>query len=78
MVTSFKDDIINKWRIGGYPAPLHEDCMQHHGQEGDPGVTPGICGAIGKRTQVILVWVNAPCVENASHLWRLRVTRARP
>jgi hypothetical protein len=30
---------------------------QHHEHKGDPGVTPGTCGAIGERDQVILVWV---------------------
>ena len=42
------------------PAPLLEECPQHHGHKGDPGVTPGTCGAIGERAQVILVWVRAP------------------
>ena len=41
-------------------APFLEECPQHHGHKGDPGVTPGTCGAIGERTQVILVWVRAP------------------
>ena len=41
-------------------APLLEECLQHHGHKGDPGVTPGTCGAIGERAQVILVWVRAP------------------
>jgi len=40
-------------------APLHKECPQHHGRHGDPGVTPGTCGAIGERDQVILVWVRA-------------------
>ena len=40
-------------------APLLEECPQHHGHKGDPGVTPGTCGAIGERAQVILVWVRA-------------------
>ena len=40
-----------------YHAPLHEECLQHHGHKGDPGVTPGTCGAISERAQVILVWV---------------------
>ena len=34
-------------------APLHEECPQHHGYKGDPGVTPGLCGAIGERAQVM-------------------------
>ena len=41
-------------------APLLEECPQHHGHKGDLGVTPGTCGAIGERAQVILVWVRAP------------------
>ena len=45
---------------GGCRAPLLEECLQHHGHKGDPGVTPGTCGAIGERAQVILVWVRAP------------------
>ena len=52
---------------GGCCAPLHEECPQHHGHKGDPGVTPMTCGVIGERAQVILVWVRAPGVENASH-----------
>jgi hypothetical protein len=43
-------------------APLHEECPQHHGHKGDPGVTPGTCDAIGERDQVILMWVRAPGV----------------
>ena len=47
--------------IGKYCcAPLLEECPQHHGHKGDPGVTPGTCGTIGERAQVILVWVRAP------------------
>ena len=38
-----------------YHAPLHKECPNHHGHKGDPGVTPETCGAVGKRTQVILV-----------------------
>ena len=41
-------------------ATLLEECPQHHGHKGDPGVTPGTCGAIGERAQVILVWMRAP------------------
>ena len=41
-------------------APLLEECPQHHGHKGDPGVTLGTCGAIGGKAQVILVWVRAP------------------
>ena len=41
-------------------------------------VTPETCGTIGERTQVIIVWVKAPRVKNASHPHRLGVTRVRP
>ena len=41
-------------------APLLKECPQHHGHKEDPGVTPGTCGAIGERAQVIVVWVRAP------------------
>ena len=33
--------------------------------QGGPKVTPGTCGAIGEKVQVILVWVRAPGVKNA-------------
>jgi hypothetical protein len=42
-------------------APLHKECPQHHERKGVPGGTPGTCGAIGERVQVILVWVRALC-----------------
>ena len=58
--------------------PLHEDYPQHHRYKGDPGMTPRIYGAIGKRAQVILVWVRAPGFGNTSHPRRLGVTRVRP
>ena len=41
-------------------ASLLEECPQHHGHKRNPGVTPGTCGAIGERAQVILVWVRGP------------------
>ena len=44
-------------------APLFKECSQHHRHKGDPGVTPGTCGAIGERAQVILVWVKAPWLQ---------------
>jgi len=59
-------------------APLHEECPKHHGHKGDPGVTPGTCGAVGERAQVILVWARAPGVGNASHPRRLGGMRVRP
>ena len=37
-------------------APLLEECPKHHEHKGDPRVTPGTCGAIGERAQVILMW----------------------
>ena len=59
-------------------APLLEECSQHHGHMGDPGVTPKTCGAIGERAQVILVWMRAPGGGNASHPQELGVMRIRP
>ena len=50
---------LNFWNMTRYRAPLHEECPQHHGHKGDPGVTPGTCGAGGERAQVTLVWVRA-------------------
>ena len=49
-------------------APLLEKYSQHHGNKGDPEVSPRTCGAIGKRAQVILVLVRAPGHGNTSHL----------
>ena len=40
-------------------------------------MTPETCGAVGERAQVILVWVRALGVKNASHLRRLGVMRVR-
>ena len=31
-------------------------CPKHHGHKGDPGVTPGTCGAGGERAQVVESW----------------------
>ena len=47
-------------RVQDCRAPLLEECPQHHGHKGDPGVMLGTCGTIGERAQVILVWVRAP------------------
>ena len=69
-----RDGIIGKCCC----APLHEECQKHHGYKRDHGAMPGTCGAIGEMTQVILVWVRARGVKNASHPRRLRVTRVRP
>ena len=63
---------------GDCRAPLHMECPKHHGHKGDPGVTPKTCDAVGERAQVILVWVRAPGVGNASHPQRLGVMRVRP
>jgi hypothetical protein len=41
-------------------------------------VTPGTCGAIGERAQVILMWVRALGVGNASHPQRPGIMRVRP
>jgi hypothetical protein len=59
-------------------APLHKGCPKHHGHKGDPGLTPGTCGAGGEKAQVILVWVRAPGVGNASHPRALRVMKVKP
>ena len=48
------------------------------GTKGDPIMPPGTCGAIGERAHVILVWLRAPDVENASHSRKLEVIRVRP
>ena len=37
---------LDLWFFGCH-VPLHEECLKHHGRKGDPGVTPGTCGAIG-------------------------------
>jgi hypothetical protein len=58
-------------------APLHKECLKHHGHKGDPGVTPGNCGTDGEKAQMILVWVRAPGVGNASHPRGLGVMKVR-
>ena len=50
-----------------YHAPIHQEYPKDHGHKGDPGVTPETCCAIGKRPQVILVWMRAPGIGNTSH-----------
>jgi hypothetical protein len=40
-------------------------------------VTPGTCGTGGEKVQMILVWVRAPGVGNASHPQGLRDMRVR-
>ena len=46
--------------------------------QGGPGVTPGTCGDIGEMAQVILVWVRALGIGDASHPRRPGVMRVRP
>jgi hypothetical protein len=58
-------------------APLHKECPKHHRHKGDPGVTFGTFSTDGEKAQVILVWVRAPGVGNASHPRRLKVMRAK-
>ena len=52
-------------------SPLIEECSQHHGYKGNPGVTLMTCGTIGENAQMILVWVRVPSIENAYHPQRL-------
>ena len=59
-VEAIRDDYAHWQGNDKCRAPLLEECPQHHGHKGDPGVTPGTCGAIGERAQVILMWVRAP------------------
>jgi hypothetical protein len=62
---------------GNCRAPVHKECPKHHGHKGGPGLAPGTCDAVGERAQVILMWVRAPGVGNASHSRRLGVARVR-
>jgi hypothetical protein len=57
---------------------VYEEYLKHHGHKGDPGATPGTCGVVGERAQVILMWVRALDIGNVSHPKRLRATRVRP
>ena len=47
-------------------SPLHEECAKHRGKKWVPKMTPEIFGVIAERAQVILVWVRAPGVRNAT------------
>jgi hypothetical protein len=69
--SSIVDEGIDSVWWGECCAPLHKGCLKQQGHKGDPGVTPGTCGAGGEKAQVILVWVRAPGVGNASHPQRL-------
>jgi hypothetical protein len=64
--------------LHGCRAPLHKGCLKHHGHKGDPGETPGTCGAGGEKALVILVWVRAPGVGNASQPRGLGGMRKKP
>jgi hypothetical protein len=59
-------------------ATLQKETPKYQGHKGDPGVIPGTCGVGGEKAQVILVWVKAPGVGNASHPQGLGVMRVRP
>ena len=48
------------------PAPLHEECLKHHGHKGDPRVTHETCGAIGDDTPM----------RSVSGEWRVDIWRA--
>jgi len=61
-----------------YCAPLHKRCHKQYGHKRDPIVTPGICRANGERAQMIIVWVRAPGVGNASHPQEQEVMRIKP
>ena len=43
-----------------------------------PEMTLAACSACGKRAQMIIAWVKAPCFGNAFHPQRLGVTSVRP
>jgi hypothetical protein len=58
-------------------APLQNGCLKHHGHKGNPRVTSKTCGTGGEKTQVILVWVRAPGVGNASHPQNLGVMKGK-
>ena len=47
--------------------PLHEECSTNHGQKEDPRVTPKTCGTVGGRAALILLWMRAMSIGNASH-----------
>lgn len=45
---------------------LHEECPKHHVDKEDPKATPVTYGAVSERALVILLWVKALGVGNAS------------
>ena len=72
--TRIVDEGIDSIWEGECRASLFEECPPHHGHKEDPGLMLGTCGAIGERTQLILVWMRAarrwerlPPMEARSH-----------
>lgn len=57
--------------------PSYEGCPKHHGHKENLGVTLMTYGAGGERAQVILMWLRAPSVGNASHPQRIIVINVR-
>lgn len=47
-------------------APLHEECPKHHGHKENSKITPRTCATIAERAQVIIMWMKAAGVRNAS------------
>ena len=58
-------------------ASLHKECPNHLRHKGNSRVTSGTCGTNGEKAQVILVWVRAPGIGNASQPQGLGVMRVR-
>ena len=50
-----------------------EGWVREGGYKGDHGMATNTCGVVGEKAQVILVWMRAPSVGNASHPQGLRV-----
>jgi len=50
-----KDTTLTVQKVSDVVAHLSKGCPKHQGHKGDPGVTPGTCGAGGEKAQVILV-----------------------
>jgi hypothetical protein len=61
--------------VGHCRAPFYKECPKHHGHKGDPGVIPETCGVDAEKAQVMLMWVRALGIANASHPQGLRVMR---
>ncbi len=62
-------------------APLHEECLQHHGHKGDLGVPTETCAAVGERSQLIPMWVGAPTKVLEAYMgkaaWPTKPTQGR-